>query len=243
MIMAIVNDGGSFSPSLGFGVNSGGSPAARVGYNNALFVSNVPLDYLKGSSTGAGASGGGGGHFAIEAESGALAGVAANASVFSFRWVNAYLVAAITKLSMWWVTTTAFTVAQLLNHGVFIARSFTVADSVGTDVTPLAGQQMKRTSMKDSLASKILIATTAALTAGTRTLDTQPIAGIGAWSGAQGNALERTVLLDNIGERYPVVLAANEGLVIINKTLMGAAGVIKLGVEMEWAEIDPTSLT
>ena len=81
------------------------------------------------------------------------------------------------------------------------------------------------------------IAAAAALTAGTRTLDVNAPAQIGAWSGGAGQGL--VPVQNNLWDQYTgdqlIVLAPNEGLVIANLTAIGAAGVIRLYVNVEFA--------
>jgi hypothetical protein len=81
------------------------------------------------------------------------------------------------------------------------------------------------------------IATTAALTAGTRTLDTNALAQIGAWSGGADQGL--VPVQNNLWDQYAgdqlIVLAPNEGLVITNLMAMGAAGVVRVYVNVEFA--------
>jgi hypothetical protein len=83
------------------------------------------------------------------------------------------------------------------------------------------------------------IATTAALTAGTRALDTNALAQIGAWSGGAGQGL--VPVQNNLWDQYTgdqlIVLAPNEGLVVANLTAMGAAGVVRLYVNVEFAVV------
>ena len=57
-------------------------------------------------------------------------------------------------------------------------------------------------------------------------------------SAAVGDGASLDLNFDNRDE-YPVVLAANEGIVLENNITMGAAGKIRLGVDIAWSEIDP----
>jgi hypothetical protein len=50
-------------------------------------------------------------------------------------------------------------------------------------------------------------------------------------------ALSPVLLLSHEAGDYPVILAQNEGLVITNGVAMGAAGVINLHVNVEFAEV------
>ena len=178
------------------------------------------------------------GYFAFGVQSGALTGVAANGPVFSLRNAagNGELVL-VRHIGIGFLTTTAFTTAQIVDYGLFFARSFTASDSGGTAIS-IAGNNTKvRTSLVAPNSMDARVATTAALTAGTRTLDTNALAQIGAWSGGAGQGL--VPVQNNLWDQYTgdqlIVLAPNEGLVIANLTAMGAAGVIRLYVNVEFA--------
>lgn len=175
------------------------------------------------------------GYYSVSGSSGALTGVAAAGPVWSFRNTGANLIL-VRRVSIGFVTTTAFTAAQGLQYEMFRANSFTASDSGGTALFT-AGQNKHRTSFTNiTSAPDIRISSTAALTAGTRTLET---AGMGIASGPStglGTGMPITDILEQDAGDYPFVLAQNEGFVIANGIAMGAAGVIRLQVSVEYAE-------
>lgn len=185
------------------------------------------------------------GAYSMALESGALTGVGANAPVWSMRFngTSPASLAVIERVSLLWVTTTAFTAAQLLDHALIVARSFTVSDSTGTAATLTGDTGSHRTDFPATGVVDMRIGTTAALTAGTRTLDATPIGVTAAWSSGAGvantaGAPDGGVMLYSASPtKYPLVLNPNEGLVITNVTAMGAAGVIKLIVNVSWKEM------
>lgn len=174
--------------------------------------------------------------------SGLVTGVAANAPVGTIRNGGNNLLL-IRRVGLGIVQTVAFTTAQLVDFGLTVARAFTVADSGGTPAVLTGNNNKHRTAMA-ALSSTIdaRIATTGALTAGTRTLDSQPIASIGAWGGGAGTIQPKAAdnLLNHSEGDYPIVLANNEGLVLAPLTAMGGGGVVRLYWEIEFAEVDPT---
>ena len=212
----------------GQGTNIPGA-ATRVDDNLALRASLRPLDYLRS----------GGGFYRQAVKTGTLATIAANGPIFSMLWTNATLACAILKLKVRW-TVVAYTSAILASVSAYTARAFTVADSGGTDVTPATKMQMKRTSMPDSVLTKMLISATAVVTAGTRTLDTNPFANWNGWASAAGiqSPVDATDIFDNALE-YPILLAANEGIVIQNDTALSSNVSLSVAIEVAWAEIDP----
>jgi len=171
--------------------------------------------------------------------SGALTGAGAASTVFSFRWGSVLMNCLITRFNWWWFTSTAFTTAQIVDNALYVARGFSGSDSGGTDLTPATNDNKKKTASQTSLVTSIRISSTAALTAGTRTLDGKSMAAAGQYSNAVGVQLSPGAAYFNfdLNEEGPIFLAQNEGIVLQNLTAMGAAGVIKLYVDMAWLEI------
>jgi hypothetical protein len=187
------------------------------------------------------------GHYRMSAASGALAGAAASAPVFSFRWADATRLAVVTSIIARQVPTTLFTAAQ--EHGVefVVARSFSASDTAGTAIVTTGNQGKLRTSHATSLVTDMRISATAAVTAGTRTLDTLSFANSSGWS-QDINAAAATQQLvvtpvvctfqpDAARGEHPLVLAQNEGFIVRETVALGAAGVVKLQVEVQWTEV------
>ncbi len=170
------------------------------------------------------------------AASGALTAVAANGPVFSLRNTGANLLM-VRRVQVGFVTTTAFTAAQGLVYQMLRASGFTVSDSGGTSLY-VAGQNKHRLSFTNiASAPDIRIASTGALTAGTRTLETVSMGNAGGTSSGVGTSMPKIELLSHDAGDHPMILAQNEGLVITNVIAMGAAGVIQLHVNIELAEM------
>ena len=175
------------------------------------------------------------GYYSVSGASGALTGVAAAGAVFSFRNTGSNLIL-VRRLSIGFVTTTAFTTAQGLDYQMLRANSFTASDSGGTALFT-AGQNKHRNSFTNiTSAPDIRISSTGALTAGTRTLETAGMGIAGGSSTGVGTSMPTADLLRYDSGDYPFVLAQNEGFVITNGIAMGAAGVIRLQVAVEYAE-------
>lgn len=178
------------------------------------------------------------GWFSLGAQSGALTAVAAAGPVFSFRntGVNTMM---LRRFGIGFIETTAFTAAQIVDFGLFFARAFSVSDTGGTAVAMTGNNAKVRTSLATPNGLDVRIAAAAALTAGTRTLDANPLAQLGGFCGAVGQGIPTTpnnMIQHDTGD-YPLILAPNEGLVLAVLTTMGAAGVGRLYVNMEFAEV------
>ncbi len=173
----------------------------------------------------------------IGASTGLITGIAAGAANFSLRNISSNVLI-IRRVGIGFVTTTAFTAAQLMEFGLTVARAFTASDTGGTIVNLTGSNAKHRTSLATLTSVDCRVSGAAALVAGTRTLDGTSLATIGGWSAAAGQTIVPAPdnLLQHAAGDYPLVLAQNEGLIIQNLTTMGAAGVGKLYVNLEVAE-------
>lgn len=167
----------------------------------------------------------------IADKTGLVTVLAANATLFSLRNTGANVVL-VRRVQMQWITTTTFTAAQRLEYGLYIA-SFSSADAGGTALN--AGSGKHRTTMSTP-AIEARIALTTALTAGSRTLSPSPVGIAAMFSNAVGATMQQTSLLSQDAGDHPIVLGTNEGLVLNNLVLMGAAGVGVVYLNVEFAE-------
>ena len=203
----------------------------------AARVSHRPLDY--GSL----------GHYRLSMATGTIgAALAANAELFQFRWTDATRLAVIQKILISAGANVAASAAALVTLEATIARSFTAAGTGGATATLTTNNQKVRTTgMGTTLLGEARIATTAALGAGTKTLDAQGIGnctfGIGTGAITTSHLLwliNKVDLLevDADGSVHPVILATNEGFVVKNgATAWPAAMTWALGVTVVWAEV------
>lgn len=187
------------------------------------------------------------GSYQISTVSGAVAaGMAANGELFQVRWADATRLCVPMKLIVTGMRATTAFAAGAIDIEAIIARSWS-ADGTGGAAATLTGNNQKvRTSMGTSLMGTIRTATTAALGAGTKTLDSHAIGRITAHSsGGTGSAtpivgaiqLPYTDLFeqDMADGEYPVILAQNEGIVV--RATVPATGVWNIGFTFKWAEV------
>lgn len=200
----------------------------------ALRVTGRPIDY--GSL----------GFYRISMVTGTIAAaLAANSELFQFRWTDATRFAIITRLAVSAGANVAATAAALLSLRATIARGWTADGSGGTLATMTGNNQKLRTSMGTSLVGTIRTATTAALGAGTKTLDSQDIGGVsyGIGTGAITTSISLTIVpnteiinMDSITD-HPLVLAQNEGVVVRSGIINPAAMTWAATFSFEWAEV------
>lgn len=190
------------------------------------------------------------GGYRVAAASGLLTTVAAATGtaghIFAMRWAPGTATPTqfciVTRFRARWVTVAGFTGAQEVGMDLIIARSFSASYTGGTAMTLTTPSNQKRTSFPGSQMADMRIGTTGALTAGTQTLDSQPIAQCSFSELAAGAAVPKGFMEINLDtqdlDRYPVVLAPNEGLVLRNDILMGGGGTARVIVEVDWLELE-----
>lgn len=190
---------------------------------------------------------GAGGSYSLSAITGIMAAGIAGASEFvQFRWTSTTYNALIRRVRITAaVLGTAFTAGTVL-FDLTRATAWTAAGTGGGVATLTAPNLKRRSSMAASQVQEIRIATTAALGAGTKTLDAMPmrsvITGIPNTAflplvGGQGGGADDGLLIGSYrgDAEYPLVLAANEGFVI--RTTVPATGTWTAHIGIDWDEV------
>jgi hypothetical protein len=212
----------------GVGVDSGVAAAAP------MHVANKPIPY------------GALGHYRYGGFTGIIAaGLAANSEIFQFRWTDATRICLILKVKISAVVSTTFFAAGVpVQIDLVKATSWTVAGSGGTRPT-ITTLMKSRASMGSSLvaSSDIGIATTAALTAGTKTLEATSMHAIVApgpiTASLNGQIIAPgTVMIepDQADGEHPLTLVTNEGFVI-RSVAVPATGTWTAAVSVVWCEV------
>lgn len=220
-----------------------GAAQANVGAANAtpLHVVAKPQPYDVGGSPVYG-------HYQIAVATGDVgAGAGADSEVLQFRWTDVTRMALIQRV---WLTgmraTTAFA-AGVIDLKLTRATAWTVAGTGGGTVTLTDPEaELRSSQMGASLAAEIRVATTAALGAGTKTLDTgnfgqivtHSSGGVGSATPIIGSIYLPTLELFTVdvgaGE-HPLVLEDDEGFVV--RATVPGTGVWNLGIGVKWAEV------
>jgi len=196
-----------------------------------------PLEYTEPGKPGFG------GHYYVDAISGALTGVGANGVIFSYQWTDSGYMAVLQRVSLVYYITTAYGTAQMNDFELIFASAFTAAHTGGAALTP---SPKRRAAMAvNSAVADCRMASTAALGGGTLTLDS---AGYKAVADGPPNVAIPTATLGvprqelllydhkEFGQ-HPKILGRSEGFVVRMITAMGASGVIKAMINAEWAEV------
>lgn len=184
-----------------------------------------------------------GGRYRIGMRSGLITTIAAHTAtaghLFVFRWGSATKTALVDKIRLQLATVTDFTTLQQFAVGCRMARSYTASHAGGTAAT-LTGDNCKlRSTYATTGTTDARMATTAELTAGTHVIDTQPILVLSTSAPSAGATTDQVPWANEFNGAScggPIVLAQDQGFVVSNETLMGAAGTAILAVELEWRE-------
>lgn len=187
------------------------------------------------------------GHYQVSVQTGAIAAaMAANGELFQFRWTDATRLALIHSIEINGAYASTAFAAGAITFKATIARSWSASGTGGTALTLTGDQAQLRTSFGASLVGDCRVATTAALGAGTKTLDTQDVGLITTHSSAGWNSatpiigslyLPTTKLFsaDIASGEHPIVLAQNEGIVV--RATVPGTGVWSAGITVKWSEL------
>jgi hypothetical protein len=198
----------------------------------ALRVAQRPVDY------------GALGMYAANWVTGVMAaGLAANAEIFQARWTDATRFCAVFDIGCDGAGGIVAFTAGATKFEAMIARGWSADGGGGTPLTITGNNQKLRTSMATTLFGAIRGSATAALTAGTKTLDSH---GIGAVCGAVTvNAGDKVLVPGKLFsardvDNHPIILASNgsstsEGVIV--RATVPATGTWTGGVSMKWAEL------
>lgn len=186
------------------------------------------------------------GHYGYGGFTGILpAALAANSEIFQFRWADATRVCVIHRIFISaCVTTTFFAAGVPVQIDLVKSTGWSVAGTGGTGLTP-AALLKRRTSMGSTLipAGDVRIATTAALGAGTKTLEGLSLATLVApgpiTASLNGLIIPPRTLMYESETRdggHPLTLVQNEGF-SIRSVAVPATGTWQVSITVDWAEL------
>lgn len=177
------------------------------------------------------------------------AGLAANAEIFQMRWTSATLIQLIRSVRLTVARGgTAFT-AGPMEFNMAFARGWSADGGGGTPIVfSTANTNKKRTDFPLSALSDTgtRFSATAALTAGTKTIDTNRLASVSGFVSSATTAVPESIVLPDYlwirdtADEYPLLMEQNEGFII--RATVPATGTWQYSVGVEWAEIDPAAI-
>lgn len=172
------------------------------------------------------------------------AALTANSEIFQFRWADPQKYARINRIMLSAaVSTTFFAAGVPVQVDLVKSTAWTAAGTGGTALTLAATCKRRSDNMNSSLvaAGDIRVATTAALGAGTKTLEANPLKTLVA-AGPITASLNGvifapgTVLYSQRDNDYPLILGPSEGL-SIRSVAVPATGTWTAAISVEWQEV------
>jgi hypothetical protein len=217
--------------------------------------SRSPVGFLSNSIVG---------HYRTAAISGLVAGVAAGGTILSCRLAPPlgpyqYYRALLQRLRLQMAIISPFTAAQEINCAAYKVHGWTAADTGGTALTLTAPNAMLNDIADSAPQMSIQVAGTGAITAGTRTVDSNPfLVCLGAQTFTTATAVQAAPFSEeyvlNSDQQFPFNIngaAANyenigasygpEGIIVQNGILLGGGGTVRFSFEIEWLEYDGIS--
>jgi hypothetical protein len=189
------------------------------------------------------------GSYALSWRSGIMAaGLSSDAEIFQMRWTSSTLFMLLRSVIFnAWRDTTAFATGSA-NFYATHARSWSADGGGGTAVVFSTNNTNKRRTDHALSAfsdTGVRGSATAALTAGTKTFDTNPFASVGAFISSAATSVPDYAIIApgtylwqrNTHDEYPMLYEQNEGFSI--RAVVPATGTWRFSVNVEWAEIDP----
>lgn len=153
----------------------------------------------------------------------------------------------LTKLGLKLVQTTAPTAALLVEISAKVARGYTVGDTTNMTAVTLTGNNAKAKTNYGTAAADLRFTSVAAGgTGGTKALDSDPFLKLALWEllvvpTAGPVPVAEALYNPDVSElEAPIQLAGNEGIVILNDNVLGAAAAGTLFVEIGWQEATVT---
>lgn len=221
----------------------GRDTTSQLAIDNVHFAARVSQRPMEVGTRGA---------YALGVVSGVMAaGLGANAEIFQMRWIDATRVMLLRSVQLSAAPGTTAFAAGPIEFNATVARGWSADGSAGTAVTlSTTDTNVKRASFPNSLFSDtgVRFSATAALGAGTKTLDANRFASISSYvssvatTAASGPFVAPGTMLwqRNTSDEYPFYFVANEGLVI--RATVPATGTWQYSITVEWAEVDPTAM-
>lgn len=217
--------------------------SSQLAIDNVHFAARVSQRPMEVGARGA---------YSLAWESGIMAaGLAANAEIFQMRWIDATRAMVLRSIVFNSSRNTTAFATGVASFRANIARGWSADGSAGTAVVfSTANTNKKRTSHALSLFSDTGVrgSATAALGAGTKTLDTNPFAACNTFISTGATSVPDPWITPpgyclwqrNTSDEYPLYFVQNEGFAI--RATVPITGTWQFSVQVEWAELDPATL-
>lgn len=167
---------------------------------------------------------------------------AANSRLFELQNASATNLIIIDALRIFWMQTANHTAAIEDSLDKYKCTSFTVVDTTNT-VTPVISKMRSSMPSAGAVVRGLTVAgNSAGMTGGTLTKDTNPLKQVPMWllAAIPTAGPPPQQILDYVHQpvngEHPLVLVQNEGFIIENRVLLGAAAGSAFYIDVEWTE-------
>lgn len=168
---------------------------------------------------------------------------AANSRLFELQNAHATNLIVVHDIRVELIQTAAHTAAILDSLDIYRCTSFSAVDTTNT-VTPVAAKLRNSFGTSGANLRGVTVAGAAAgMTGGTLTKDTAPLRQFGLWllaavpTGGPTPAIVGQYTPQVANGESPLILVQNEGLIIENRVLLGAAAGSAVSIDIEWSEV------
>lgn len=185
------------------------------------------------------------GHYSVSARLAIVASQAAGSTLFELRNPDSRILVVPTRVNVRWIQTASHTAAIEDSVDLYKVTGFTALDAVNT-VTPTFSVLRGTMAAPANAVAQVLQVTAAGaaagMTGGTMTKDNTPLSQLPKWLYAtqptSGGVLDEADLMSGGEDEHPLILAQNEGIVLQNRVLLGAAAGSSVYIDVSWAEIE-----
>lgn len=168
---------------------------------------------------------------------------AANSRLFELQNAHATNIIVVHEIWVEWVQTAAHTAAIMDSLDIYRCTSFSAVDTTNT-VTPVISKLRNSFGTAGANVRGCTVAGIAAgMTGGTLTKDTAPLRQFGLWflatlPTAGPVPTQIGTLSPNVASgESPLILVQNEGFIIENRVLLGAAAGSAVSIDVTWSEV------
>jgi len=183
------------------------------------------------------------GHYRTSHRASIIAVQKANSRLFELQNAHATNIIILHAIRMEWIQTANHTAAILDSIDIFRCTSFSAVDTTQT-VTPVISKLRTSFATAGANVRGITVAGHVdGMTGGSLVKDANPLRQLGQWllaavpTGSVVVPMVDVFSPDVASGESPLILAQNEGIIVENRVLLGAAGGSAFSIDVEWSEV------
>jgi hypothetical protein len=168
---------------------------------------------------------------------------AANSRVFELQNAHVSNLIIVHRIRVEWIQTAAHTAAILSSLDIYRATAFSAVDTTNTVTPSISKLRTSFGAAGANIRGCTVAGIAAGMTGGTLTKDTAPLEQFSLWLLAAVPTAGPTVQIDNFYQadvmngESPLILVQNEGFIIENRVVLGAAAGSAVQISINWSEV------